>query len=60
LLHVADDNEKSGSVWCYWAFAMERFCGSLLPAIKSRKHPFSSLDHRARDVVQLRKLRLIY
>ncbi|KDQ12217.1 hypothetical protein BOTBODRAFT_34816 [Botryobasidium botryosum FD-172 SS1] len=39
---------------------MERFCGSLLPAIKSRKHPFSSLNHRVRDVAQLSQLKLIY
>ncbi|KDQ06134.1 hypothetical protein BOTBODRAFT_87909, partial [Botryobasidium botryosum FD-172 SS1] len=60
LLHVADDIEKTGPVWCYWAFAMERFCGSLLPAIKSRKYPFSSLSHRVRDVAQLSQLKLVY
>ncbi|KAJ7854394.1 hypothetical protein B0H14DRAFT_3449595 [Mycena olivaceomarginata] len=37
LLHVADNIRQIGPMWCHWAFVMERFCGSLVPAVKSRK-----------------------
>ncbi|KDQ15040.1 hypothetical protein BOTBODRAFT_82915, partial [Botryobasidium botryosum FD-172 SS1] len=60
LLHVTDEIESMGPVWCYWAFAMEQFCGSLLPAIKRKKPPFSSLDHHVRDVAQLSQPKSIY
>jgi hypothetical protein len=60
LLHIADDIEAMGPVWCYWAFPMERFCGSLLPAIKSRRHPFSSIDARTRDLAALSMIKMIY
>lgn len=60
LLHIADDIRAMGPVWCYWAFAMERFCGSLLPAVKSRKHPYSSLAHRVRDIAQLNQLKFVF
>lgn len=49
-----------GPIWCYWAFPTERFCGSLLPAVKSRKHPYTSLAHRAHDIAQLNQIKLIY
>lgn len=49
-----------GPHWCYWAFPTERFCGSLLPAIKSRRYPFTSIDHRVRDIAQLDQIKLIY
>lgn len=60
LLHIANDIRSAGPVWCYWAFVMERFCGSLLPAVKSRKHPYSILAHRIRDVAQLNQLKVVY
>ncbi|THH16136.1 hypothetical protein EW146_g4451 [Bondarzewia mesenterica] len=44
LLHIADSIEACGPVWAYWAFPMERYCSLIRPAIKSRKHPFASLD----------------
>ena len=49
-----------GPVWCYWAFPVERFCGSLLPAVKSRKHPYACLDHRVRDIAQLSQIKVLY
>lgn len=49
-----------GPMWCFWAFVMERFCGSLVPAVKSRKYPFTSLAHRIRDVAQLSQIKLLY
>lgn len=60
LLHIAEDIRNMGPVWCYWAFPMERFCGSLLPSIRSRKHPFSSINHRVRDIAQLNQIKLLY
>jgi hypothetical protein len=39
---------------------MERYCGSLLPAITSRKNPFRSIDRREREMEQLRMLKLRY
>ncbi|KAJ7718168.1 hypothetical protein B0H16DRAFT_1797871 [Mycena metata] len=60
LLHIASDIRNMGPMWCFWAFVMERFCGSLVPAVKSRKHPFASLAHRLRDVAQLNQIKLLY
>lgn len=45
LLHIAQDIRFMGPVWVYWAFAMERYCGRLLPAIKSRRFLWANLDH---------------
>lgn len=60
LLHIANDIRYAGPVWCYWAFVMEQFCGSLLPAVKSRKHPYSILAHHIRDIAQLSQLKVVY
>ena len=49
-----------GPMWCFWAFVMEHFCGSPVPAVKSRKYPFASLAHRLRDVAQLSQIKLLY
>ncbi|KDN38557.1 hypothetical protein RSAG8_09446, partial [Rhizoctonia solani AG-8 WAC10335] len=60
LLHIADGIEAMGPVWCYWAFPMERFCGSLLPAIKSRRHPFVNIDRRVQDLAMLYHIQQVY
>ncbi|KZV77781.1 hypothetical protein PENSPDRAFT_679310 [Peniophora sp. CONT] len=60
LLHIANDIRHMGPVWCYWAFPTERFCGSLLPAIKSQKHPYACLDHRVQDLSQLLQIKVIF
>ncbi|QRV79766.1 Transposase family tnp2 [Ceratobasidium sp. AG-Ba] len=60
LLHIADDIEAMGPVWCYWSFAMERFNGSLARATKSRRFPYSALDRRVLEVAQLGQIKLIY
>lgn len=39
---------------------MERFCGSLLPAIKSRRHPWASIDRRILELAQLFQIKAIY
>ncbi|KAJ7612408.1 hypothetical protein DFH06DRAFT_1147325 [Mycena polygramma] len=49
-----------GPSWCYWAYPMERFCGSLLPAIKSRRHPWASIDRRILELAQLFQIKAIY
>ncbi|QRV81791.1 Transposase family Tnp2 protein [Ceratobasidium sp. AG-Ba] len=60
LLHIADDIETMGPVWCYWAFPMERYCGSLSRASKSRRFPYASLNRRVLQISQLAQLKLIY
>ncbi|KDQ11951.1 hypothetical protein BOTBODRAFT_79689, partial [Botryobasidium botryosum FD-172 SS1] len=60
LLHIADFIQACGPVWCYWAYPMERYCGSLQRAIVSRRFPFASLDKRVRDVAQLDQLKSLY
>ena len=60
LLHIADGIEASGPVWASWAFPMERFCGDLQPAIKSRRFPWASIDRRILALSQLRQVQLLY
>jgi len=60
LLHIADSIEAMGPVWAYWAFPMERFCGKLLRHIKSRRHPFASIDSYITAVAQLEQIKNRY
>ncbi|KAJ7937868.1 hypothetical protein B0H13DRAFT_2302339 [Mycena leptocephala] len=60
LLHIAVSIRIMGPSWCYWAYPMERFCGSLLPAIKSRRFPWASIDRRILELAQLFQLKTIY
>ncbi|TFY81334.1 hypothetical protein EWM64_g2680 [Hericium alpestre] len=60
LLHIADLIEACGPVWTYWAFPMERYCGIIRPAIKSKKHPFASLDRYVVECAQITQIQLIY
>jgi hypothetical protein len=60
LLHIADSIAIAGPVWAYWAFPMERYCGKLLPAIKSRRFPYSNLSNRISDIALIRALELVY
>ncbi|KAI4520294.1 hypothetical protein K525DRAFT_203997 [Schizophyllum commune Loenen D] len=60
LLHIADSIEEMGPVWCYWAFPMERYCGTLSPAIKSRRFPYASLDRHVVECAQLEQINAIY
>ena len=39
---------------------MERFCGTLQSAIRSRRFPWASIDRRLRDMVQLAQCELCY
>ncbi|KAJ7168417.1 hypothetical protein C8R43DRAFT_1085761 [Mycena crocata] len=60
LLHIAPSIHIMGPSWCYWAYPMERFCGSLLPAIKSRRYPWASIDRRILELAQLFQIKAIY
>jgi hypothetical protein len=60
LLHIADYIEMAGPVWCTWAFPMERFCGSLQLAIKSRRFPYASMDNYLVDSAHLMIIKLRY
>jgi hypothetical protein len=57
LLHIADSIEAAGPMWAYWAFPMERYCGSLTPAIRSRRFPFPSIDRYITEVAQLTQIK---
>ena len=58
LLHVADCIEAAGPMWAYWAFPMERYCGSLVPAVRSRRFPFPSIDRYVTEVAQLAQVKI--
>ncbi|TFK82780.1 hypothetical protein K466DRAFT_499707 [Polyporus arcularius HHB13444] len=60
LLHIADSIVWAGPVWTSWAFPMERYCGSLQGAIRSRRYPYASLNRHVLDRARLTHIKLIY
>ena len=52
--------EAAGPVWAYWAFPTERFCGRLLPEIRSRRHPFSNIDNFVVASAKLSQIKIMY
>ena len=60
LLHIVDGIEAAGPVWTYWAFPTERFCGRLLPEIRSRRHPFSNIDNFVVASAKLSQIKIVY
>lgn len=60
LLHIADSIEASGPVWATWAFPMERYCGFLTPAVKSRRFPYPSIDRYVKEIAQLTQVKLMH
>ena len=60
LLHIADGIEAAGPMWAYWAFPMERHCGSLAPAIQSRRFPFASIDRYVTELAQLTQIKVFH
>lgn len=60
LLHIADSIETAGPVWASWAFPMERFCGSLQAALKSRRYPWASLNRHLLDLSRLSQIKNLY
>jgi hypothetical protein len=60
LLHLANDIRQAGPVWCYWAFAMERFCGMLARSGKSQRFLWASLSYRIHGTAQLNQIKIVY
>ena len=60
LLHIVDSIEASGPMWAYWAFPIERYCGSLTPAIRSRRFPFPSIDRHITELAQLSQIKMFH
>ena len=60
LLHIADGIDACGPVWAYWAFPMERYCGRLQRAIRSRRFPWSNLDEHVLATAQIKQVGLRY
>ncbi|KAI0628285.1 hypothetical protein C8Q77DRAFT_1068240 [Trametes polyzona] len=50
LLHVVDDVLNVGPAWATWTFYMERYCGTLKFALRSRQKPWSNLDKRVTNL----------
>ena len=49
-----------GPVWTSWAYPMERHCNTLLPAIKSRRYPYESINSFVTATAQLNQIQLLY
>jgi hypothetical protein len=60
LFHIASSIQEMGPVWAYWAFPMERFCGDILPNIRSRRYPYKSIDHYVSARAHLSQIKLLY
>jgi hypothetical protein len=60
LLHIAGSIKATGPVWCYWAFPMERYCGTLRRAIRNRRFPSASLDRFVTESAQLAQIMHLY
>ena len=60
ILHIPDSIQATGPVWVSWAFPTERYCGSLIPAIRSRRFPFPSLDRYITELAQLTQIKMQY
>ncbi|OJT08402.1 hypothetical protein TRAPUB_690 [Trametes pubescens] len=60
LLHIADSIRLAGPVWASWAYPMERYCGLLGPSIRSRRHPYASLNRYVLDSARLDHIKLLY
>lgn len=52
-IHVPDFMEKSGPLWAFWCWVMERCCARLVRGVSSKKHPNASLDRRALEYANL-------
>ena len=60
LLHIADSIVAAGPVWASWAFPMERYCGFIQPAFKSRRFPFACINRFVLDHARLTHIRVLY
>jgi hypothetical protein len=60
LLHIADSIKALGPVWAYWAFPMERYCGTLQRAIQNRRFPYASASRFVIETAQLDQIANFY
>jgi hypothetical protein len=60
LLHISNSIKATGPVWCYWAFPMERYCGVLHRAVRSRRFPYASLARFVSETTQLTQIANVY
>ena len=58
--HIPDDIIDTGPIWSTWSWLMERYAGSLLPAVKSKKKPNAVLARRVKNLAQLSIIKLLY
>ncbi|KAF8580432.1 hypothetical protein K439DRAFT_1356982 [Ramaria rubella] len=60
LLHIPRDIQTMGPVWINWSFVMERYCGQLLAAIKSKCKPYTVLSCHSMHLCQISESVLKY
>lgn len=60
LLHLPYYIRQTGPLWASWAFVMERFCGHLLPAVKSNVRPYETLDNYIQRRAQMQIVSIVY
>lgn len=56
LLHTPDDIRWTGPGCTSWAFVTERFGGRLLVAIKSKLHPWGTVNNRVIRTARLHQV----
>ncbi|KAF8597432.1 hypothetical protein BDV93DRAFT_413351, partial [Ceratobasidium sp. AG-I] len=59
-LHMPYYIRQTGPLWASWAFIMERFCGHLLPAVKSAVRPYKNLDNDVQRSMQMQIVSVLY
>jgi hypothetical protein len=60
VLHIADSIKALGPVWAYWAYPMERYCGTIQRSILSRRFPNASLNRFVTEKAQLDQIANLY
>lgn len=60
LLHIAPSIRATGPVWVAWNFPTERQCGEMQRSIKSRRHPYISLNNYVTAAAHLNQIKLLY
>ncbi|KAG8730383.1 hypothetical protein FRC10_002754 [Ceratobasidium sp. 414] len=60
LVHLPYYIRRTGPLWASWVFVMERFCGSLLPAVLNRVRPYEHLDNYVQRRAQMQIVSKVY
>lgn len=60
LIHVPDDILFCGPSWTTWTFWMERYCGFLKGALRSKKSPWANLNNIVLHRSYLEQLDALY